>query len=157
VPPASIGRLGPVLAIALAILLLAAIAIPLVNALRRKRRLRSGQDPSSLVLATYDVFEERAGNLGFGRARGETLREYTVRLQDRGAEPATTELERLAASAEKAAYAEITLGPNEAAGVTRDAARSLDVLRKEAGFSRRIGAAYRLRPAPAAPRPSRRP
>ena len=55
--------------------------IPLVRAWRRRRRLRRASDePRRLILTTYDVFTERAGELGFPREPGQTVEEYRARI-----------------------------------------------------------------------------
>ena len=66
------GRLA-LLALLLGLIVLA--MIPVVRAWRRRRRLRRASDePRGLILATYDVFTERAGELGFPREPGQTVR-----------------------------------------------------------------------------------
>ena len=65
------------LLIAVGLAALALLLVPPFRAWRRRRRLhRARHDPRQLILATYDVFTERAAELGFVRLRGETLDEY---------------------------------------------------------------------------------
>ena len=121
--------------------LLAAIAlalVPPVRALRRRRRLRrAGPRPRELILATYDVFDERAGDLGWGRRDGETLREYRARIERAGVLD-DGDLGRLTALAATAAYAEREPEPDEAAEAGRAAQRTLHDLRRSTSIGRRI-------------------
>ena len=106
--PGEQGRRVPTGLVALALLgvaLVVALAIPPLRALRRRRRLRkAGDEPRALILATYDVFAERAADLGYPRTSGETLREYRRRLASSGA-ITDGHLERLTSIAGRAAYA----------------------------------------------------
>ena len=53
------------------------LLVPPVRALRRRVRLRrAAVEPRRLILATYEVFTERAAGIGLGRDPGETLNEY---------------------------------------------------------------------------------
>ena len=73
-------------------LLLAAIVgclvlllIPPTRAVRRRVRLRrAAAEPRRMILATYEVFTERAAGMGLGRGRGETLDEYRRKVLDTG-------------------------------------------------------------------------
>ncbi len=88
-----------------AVALLVALVIPPARALGRRRRIRrAGHEPRALILATYDVFTERAADLGHPRGRGETLEEYRRRLGSAGAID-DGQLDRLTAIAGRAAYA----------------------------------------------------
>ena len=66
------------LAVAAALVL---AGIPLVHWFRRRRKLHDAREPRALILATYDVFSERAADLGFGRGLGETPLEYGRRVE----------------------------------------------------------------------------
>ena len=134
--------------IALALLgvaLVVALAIPPVRALRRRRRLRrAGDEPRALILATYDVFAERAADLGYPRTSGETLREYRRRLASSGL-ITDGHLERLTSIAARAAYA-----PTEPVGAdVREASEAADTvlhdLRERTPIGQRIAGQYRLR------------
>jgi transglutaminase-like putative cysteine protease len=92
-------------------ILLAAIGVGLVvslvpplRALRRRARLRrAAAEPRRLILATYEVFTERAAGLGLGRAPGETLEEYRRKVTDTGY-LSNGHLDRLTTLATAAAY-----------------------------------------------------
>ncbi|MDP9329671.1 MAG: DUF3488 and transglutaminase-like domain-containing protein [Actinomycetota bacterium] len=108
-PPPPPGRRWPdprkiVLAALLTLLLVLAL-VPPARALRRRARLRlTAHDPRRLILATYDVFTERLGELGFPRAPGETPEEYRHRLTSAEL-PVDGHLDRLTAITIGAAYA----------------------------------------------------
>ena len=142
------GQRVPTGLIALALLglaLVVALAIPPVRALRRRRRLRkAGDEPRALILATYDVFAERAADLGYPRIPGETLREYRRRLATSGIST-DGHLERLTSIAGRAAYA-----ATEPAGAdVREASTAADTvlhdLRERTPIGQRIAGQYRLR------------
>ena len=122
--------------------------IPPVRELGRRRRLRqAAREPRTLILTTYDVFTERAGELGFARSPGQTMQEYRdgVRanggLSDDG--PEMSELGALTALTTEAAYAPREPGASEASEASRAAATTLKGLRREVGWVRRITGAYR--------------
>ena len=142
------GRRIPTGLIALALLgvaLVVALAVPPVRALRRRRRLRrAGDEPRALILATYDVFAERAADLGYPRTSGETLREYRRRLASSGI-ITDGHLERLTSIAARAAYA-----PTDPVGAdVREASEAADTvlhdLRERTPIGQRIAGQYRLR------------
>lgn len=142
------GRRVPTGLVALALLgvaLVVALAIPPVRAIRRRRRLRrAGDEPRALILATYDVFAERAADLGYPRTSGETLLEYRRRLTSSGS-IADGHLERLTSIAGRAAYA-----PTEPIGAdVREASEAahtvLHDLRGRTPITQRITGQYRLR------------
>lgn len=142
------GRHVPTGLIALALLgvaLIVALAIPPVRALRRRRRLRrAGDEPRALILATYDVFAERAADLGYPRTSGETLREYRRRLASSGI-ITDGHLERLTSIAARAAYA-----PTDPVGAdVREASEAADTvlhdLKERTPIGQRIAGQYRLR------------
>jgi hypothetical protein len=126
-----------------ALLLLAALAIPPFRALRRRLRLRrAGHGPRELILATYDLFDDRAADLGWGRRPGETLREYRARIDDEGRLP-DGNLDRLTALAGAAAYGARDPEPGDATAA-RDAARAtLRDLRNSTPLGRRMLGLYR--------------
>jgi transglutaminase-like putative cysteine protease len=142
------GRRVPTGLVALALLglaLVVALAIPPVRALGRRRRLhRAGDEPRALILATYDVFAERAADLGYPRTSGETILEYRRRLASSGS-IADGHLERLTSITGRAAYA-----PAEPVGAdVREAAEAADTvlhdLREHTPITQRIAGQYRLR------------
>src|SRR6185436_16940479 len=125
--------------------LVVALAVPPVRALRRRRRLRrAGDEPRALILATYDVFAERAADLGYPRTSGETLLEYRRRLASSGSLTGG-QLERLTSIAGRAAYA-----PADPVGAdVREASEAADTvlhdLRERTPITQRIAGKYRLR------------
>jgi hypothetical protein len=118
-------------------------AIPLVRWARRRRKIRhAAQEPRTLVLATYDVFSERAGDLGLGRAGGETPAEYRRRIE---ATDLLTDghLERLTGTVVRAAYSGRPVTEGDAADASADADRVLRDLRRATPLRRRILGVYR--------------
>jgi hypothetical protein len=140
--PLSIGLLALV---ALALGLVTAVMIPLLRAWRRRRRLRAARAPRELIVATYDVFGERAGELGRPRRAGETPQEYRARLvavegfgeDDRG------RLERMTGAVVRAAYAPAE--PDAAASheTSADARAVLHALRSATPLHQRVLGVYR--------------
>ena len=62
---------------ALGLIVLFLLLMPVFRTVRRRRRLRRASgEPRRLILATYDVFTERAAELGYARGAGETPEEY---------------------------------------------------------------------------------
>ncbi len=144
-PPAISPRTWLGLGALLLVLVLA--LIPPARELGRRRRLRqAAREPRTLILTTYDVFTERAGELGFARAPGQTMQEYRdgVRanggLSDDG--PEMSELGALTTLTTEAAYAPREPGASEASEASRAAATTLKGLRREVGWVRRITGAY---------------
>ncbi len=80
------------------------LLVPPVRALRRRVRLRrAGGEPRRLILATYEVFTERAAGIGLGRDSGETLNEYRTKVMETGY-LSNGHLDRLTRLASVAAY-----------------------------------------------------
>jgi transglutaminase-like putative cysteine protease len=101
---------------ALAVLLGMAF-LPPIRALRRRVRLRrAAANPIRLILTAYDVFTERAAELGFPRGPGETLEEYRARIVASGAR-VNGHLDRLSSIVSTTAY-----GPDAPDGETARAA-----------------------------------
>lgn len=129
-----------------AVLGLAALYLLLVppwRILRRRARLRrAGRAPRALVLATYDVFTERAADLGYPRGAGETVEEYRRRLEA-AVPPADGHLARLTALAEGAAYAPRDPAPDQAARAGEAASAALRDLRRSTPWLRRVTGLYR--------------
>jgi hypothetical protein len=125
--------------------LMVAISIPLLRETRRRRRLRAAREPRQLILTTYDVFGERAGELGWSRGPGETPREYRTRL---GAvegldDDARTSLERMTAAVVEAAYAPGSPDTTASKETTADASTVLSALRHSASWRERLVGLYR--------------
>ena len=149
-PPASapIGRrlpLGRIAAAAAIVLCLIAIAIPAGHAARRRRRLRTAHDPRDLVLATYDVFAERAGELGWRKRPGETPNEFRRRLGAHGVlgDAADPAMARLTSAVVRAAYAPTAPGTEAVDAAELDAASVLRELRDATSLRQRVLGIYR--------------
>jgi transglutaminase-like putative cysteine protease len=117
--------------------------IPLVRWFRRRRKLRNAaREPRALILATYDVFSERAADLGFGRGLGETPLEYRRRVE------ATEllvdgQLERLTGTVVRAAYASRAPSDDDAMDAAADADQVIRDLRRSTPLRRRLFGVYR--------------
>jgi hypothetical protein len=128
------------LAVAAALVL---VGIPLVRWFRRRRKLRNAaREPRALILATYDVFSERAADLGFGRGLGETPLEYRRRVE------ATEllvdgQLERLTGTVVRAAYASRAPSDDDAMDAAADADQVIRDLRRSTPLRRRLFGIYR--------------
>jgi transglutaminase TgpA-like protein/transglutaminase superfamily protein len=129
----------------LALIVLTLIVVPPIRALGRLVRLRrAGRGPRELILATYDVFTDRAADIGMARAPGETLEEYRRRL-DRSGLLSDGELGRLTILAGRAAYAAREPRSEEASAAHEAADATIRELRKQVGVGRRLAGIYRLR------------
>ena len=134
------------LAVSAALLgLIAALVIPLLRRGSRRRRLHAARDPRTLILATYDVFGERAGELGWGRARGETPEEFRRRLSAGGALTDETDprLVRMTTAVVQAAYGPTPPDAETATDVAADADAVLHELRDSAPLRQRVLGLYR--------------
>jgi len=119
--------------------------VPPVRASQRRRRLRrAGPAPRSLVLATYDVFTDRAAELGHPRAPGQTLEEYR-RAVAGGARLGGDDLDRLTAVATLAAYGGGDLDRDDAETVRSASDSVVRAMRREAGWTQRLTGPYRRR------------
>jgi hypothetical protein len=136
---------GVVILSLLVLALVLALSIPPIRALRRRSRLhKAGPEPRALILATYDVFTERAADLGHPKAAGETLVEYRSRLTDGGV-IRDGHLDRLTTIAGRAAYAPsepVAADANEASEASASVLRDL---RDRTPIGRRIAGQYRIR------------
>jgi transglutaminase-like putative cysteine protease len=128
----------------LALLGVAVLAgIPLVRWVRRRARLRRAErEPRALILATYDVFSERAADLGLGRGPGETPREYRRRIE---ATDVLTDghMERLTGTVVRAAYSARPVTDDDASDASADADHVIRDLRRATPLRRRILGIYR--------------
>ena len=95
-------------------------------------------------MTTYDVFTERAADLGYPRAPGQTIEEYRAAVTASGA-LSDGDLERLTRLARDAAYSAREPGPDDARAATRAAAGVLRDLRRGTALSQRITGLYRRR------------
>ena len=135
---------GIVVAVASLLAAVVALAIPVARRVRRRRRLRAARGPRQLILVHYDVFADRAHELGWAKSPGETPDEFRLRLlaTDRlgeGSEPLT----RLTATVVGAAYA--SDDPDRAAvtEVEADTSAVLERLRALTPWRRRLLGLYR--------------
>jgi transglutaminase-like putative cysteine protease len=128
-----------VLVAGIALLLL----VPPIRGLGRRRRLRrAAREPRRLILVAYEVFTERAAMLGFGRAPGETLEEYRVRLATSGLLQ-DGHLDRLTSIAGRAAYAAAEPAPGDPAEAVDAAHTTLKELRRGTSLVQRVVGLYR--------------
>ena len=131
------------LLIAGALALLAFLLLPVVRALQRRRRLaRAAGRPRQLILATYDVFTERAAELGFARGEGETIEEYRRRVSASGL-LRDGDLDRLSAITASAAYAPRDPEVAEVRAATEAAHTTLKDLERGTPWTSRIRGRYR--------------
>jgi hypothetical protein len=122
---------------------LALLLVPPARAWRRRRRLRRARhDPRRLILATYDVFTERAGDLGFVRQPGDTLEEYRERIVASG-RLTDGHLARLTAATAGAAYSPHEPAEEDARAVSADASQALRQIRKGTSLAQRAVGVYR--------------
>jgi hypothetical protein len=124
--------------------LLLAIGIPLLHWLRRRRRLHTAHDARGLIVATYDVFTDRARELGVGRSPGETPEEFRRKLAgaDR-LDGAAASLNRMTTEVVRAAYAAEEPDAGSVASVRRDADEVLHALRAATPLRERVIGRYR--------------
>jgi transglutaminase-like putative cysteine protease len=133
-------RVLVVLGVLVAVLL---VVVPAVRIAGRRRRLRrAGPQPRRLILATYDVFTERAADLGVRRDAGETPGEYRRRIVATG-RLSDGHLDRLTKLAVRAAYAPDEPADTDALDATADADHALRDLRKRTSLGRRLAGIYR--------------
>jgi hypothetical protein len=130
---------------ALAGIVLVLVIVPPFRAWRRRRRLRrAGPDPRRLILTTYDVFTERAADLGHPRAPGQTIDEYRKAVTASGA-TSNGDLERLSRLARDAAYSPIEHDDGDARTASRAADSVLYEIRRRTPLVQRITGPYRRR------------
>ncbi len=139
-PPFPIRMLLLLVAAALA---LGLALVPPVRALRRRVRLRkASRHPRRLILATYEVFGERAGDLGLARGPGETPQEYRDRLVATRS-LSHEDLASLTGLANLAAYSPRDPDRSQAQEAGRAAQKAMRDLRGQAGMVQRIVGPYR--------------
>ena len=145
-PTPSEPRRVPLLPIGIGILLATMAALAAVPAsawARRRRELRRAEaEPRRLILATYDVFTQRAGDLGLGRHPAETPKEYRVRIEATG-RLEDGHLHRLTELTVQAAYASAPLLPDDALDAKADALEALRQLRRTTPWQSRVRGVYR--------------
>jgi hypothetical protein len=148
VPTGDAGRIVPFRITVLLVLALAfvvALLVPLVRVVARRARIRrAGHRPRAMILATYDVFTERAADLGLPRTPGETLVEFRARLASTGM-VTDGHLDRLTSITGHAAYAPGEPSDSDVREATEAASIVLRDLRERTPMVRRIAGQYRLR------------
>jgi len=136
---------GNALIAAIAVGAIGLALVPPARALGRRRRLRrAGHAPRPLILATYDVFTDRAAELGHARAPGQTLEEYRRAVVTSGA-PVDGDLDRLTRIAAEAAYAEREPDAGNADEARRTSRAVVRAMRQGAGWRVRVAGPYRRR------------
>jgi hypothetical protein len=141
-PGRSLPSVWALLAISAVIAVVILAGVPLVRWLGRRRALAYAREPRELILATYDVFSERAADLGLGRGPGETPSEYRRRIE---ATDLLTDghMERLTGTVVRAAYSTRTVTHDDALDATADADQVIRDLRRSTSLRRRIVGVYR--------------
>jgi transglutaminase-like putative cysteine protease len=124
------------------VVLMILAATPLFRAWRRRRRLRrAGPAPRSLILAHYDVFTERAGDLGWARAPAETPDEYRRKVAESGT-ISDGDLDRLTSLTVSAAYGAAEPDDDDVATARQAAATTLRDLRRSTPPMKRVTGLY---------------
>jgi transglutaminase-like putative cysteine protease len=109
------------------------LLVPPIRELRRRMRLRrAAAEPRRLILATYEVFTERAAAMGLGRGHGETLEEYRRKVMDSGY-LSDGHLDRLTRLTTAAAYSQHDLAEEEAQEASDAAGTAIREIRKAVG------------------------
>jgi hypothetical protein len=128
---------------ALGIALVAALLlIPPAKAARRRLRLHAGE-PRARTLGAFQMFADRAADVGYGRHQSETPREYGRRIA--AAFPgAAAAVETLAAVTSRATYGGATVAPEQADAAVAAALEASREVRRASPWPRRVAGAYRL-------------
>jgi transglutaminase-like putative cysteine protease len=105
-------------------------------------RLRRAHSGRSRILAEYDAFTDRAADLGFPRAPGETIEEYRLRVAS-SVRLSDGQLGRLSAAAERAAYGMEEPPEADVRALHADARVALRDVRRSVGLAQRIRGLYR--------------
>jgi hypothetical protein len=128
----------------LAAIIAAALAFPLVARSRQRRRIGAARDPRALILATYDVFGERAGDLGWARSPGETPEEFRRRLDEQASLGlrSSEHLDRLTLAVVGAAYGPRMPDVDATTDVATDAGAILHTLREATSLPQRVRGHY---------------
>jgi len=122
------------------------VAIPIGRRLRRRRRLHAARGSRELILARYDVFADRAGELGWSRSPGETPEEFRRRLSEAdGLGEDQAALARLTTTVVGAAYGAREPGREAVEAADADAAAVLHRLRAITPLRERVVGLYRRR------------
>jgi len=128
----------------LTLLIVAAVAVPTIRHARRTHRLRRADDTRTLILVTYDVFGERAAELGWPRSVDETPDEFRRRL-DRSSsfdDDDAARLDRLTSTVVQAAYSARTPSVDAAEGAGEDADALLEAMHDMTSIRKRLVGRY---------------
>jgi transglutaminase-like putative cysteine protease len=137
------GRRGLLALTAVTVVVLA--LVPLIRAWRRRRRLRAARSsPRALILATYDVFVDRAADLGHPKPPGQTLEEYRRALAASSSR-LDGDLDRLTRLATDAAYAPREPERDDALEAARASRSVVQTMRRQAPWTQRLTGPYRPR------------
>ncbi len=129
----------------LALLVLAALALvllPVVKVSVRRFRMARARGTRDCTLAAFRLFEARAGDLGLGRAAGETPWEYRTRLS-RDVQLSDGHLDRLARIVSTAAYSPRGVSDDDAHEAGRAGRTAIRDVRRSVGLARRITGVWR--------------
>lgn len=133
----------PVVPIAGGAVLLLLLAVPFARDAARRRRIARAGSPRARAIAALRAFEGVGRELGVGRDRGETLREFASRLA--ADHPRIDEdLAVLVGVASRAAYGDEGPSDDEAMRAVVAGHRATTGLRGDAGWTRRLAGAYRV-------------
>jgi hypothetical protein len=125
------------------LLVVLVLAIPPLRVWRRRRRLRrAGPEPRALILANYELFTDRAGDLGWGRAPAETPEEYRRKIRSSGL-LSNGDVDRMTALAVAAAYSDAEPHDEDAIVMQDAAASTLHELRRGTPAFTRVTGVYR--------------
>jgi hypothetical protein len=127
----------------LGLILLLALGIPTIKALRRRLALARAADPRNRVLSSYLALTRQAADLGLGRQAAETLWEYRNRLKERIVS-LDGDLDRLTGLAGRAAYADSGLTSEEAEQASASARVVTRTIRRSVGVGTRVVGWFRI-------------
>jgi hypothetical protein len=128
--------LGLILALGAGLFL---VLVPLAKIVGRRVRLARAGPPRQVVLTAYRTFAGRAGDVGLGKADGETIREYRDRLRA-AVRFSNGDLERLSSITAKAAYSVEEISKEQAKDASAAARKAIhDVRRSTSAGTRLVG------------------
>jgi transglutaminase-like putative cysteine protease len=118
------------------------VLAPPIRVFARRARVRRAHTGRSRILAEYNAFTDRAADLGFPRAPGETIDEFRRRVMTR-VTLSNGHLGRLSSAAERAAYGVEEPPPEGAHALRSDARVALKDVRRSVGIAQRLRGLYR--------------